>query len=130
MVAKKAPAKTTAAATKTAAKKVSSTTTTAAKKTTAKKTTAKKTTAPPATTVVDDGATAVSAVQNPVVSAADPSGLQPEDSKSAESIAREILAGSRRYGSGKDRVALLTKAGHDAEAVRKAVNRLRRQQNK
>jgi len=123
MVAKKAPAKTTAAATKIAAKKVSSTTTTAAKKTTAKKITAKKTTASPATTVV-------SAVQNPVVSAADPSGLQPEDSKSAESIAREILAGSRRYGSGKDRVALLTKAGHDAEAVRKAVTRLRRQQNK
>ncbi len=75
---------------------------TAAKKTAAKKSAAKKTDSPPVekkTTepnqTVDDIPTSS---PEPVVSAADPSGAQPEDSKSATSIAEDILAGGTRWG--------------------------------
>lgn len=141
MTAKKAPAAKKTVAKKTAAKKTASSTSARAA---AKKTTAKR----PASDVVT-GAEAPDARQNykpqdvgtnkddepvervatappnPVVSAADPSGLQPEDSKSAESIAQEIVNGSRQWNTGRDRDELLKRAGHDPEEVRRAVSRLR-----
>ncbi len=117
---------------KTAAKKTAAKKTTAAKRTAAKKTAAKKTTTAKATTAstpttASSPTTAPTPTSspNPVVSAADPSGAQPEDSKSATSIAEDILAGSQRWNTGRDRVYLLEAAGHDPEAVRKEVNRLR-----
>lgn len=101
---------------KTAASKTTAAKTTAAKRTATKQSVAKK--------VAEEAAPAVAATVP--TSAADPSGLQPEDSKSPESIAEDILRGSKRWGTGRDRVALLKAAGHDPEEVRKAVNRLRR----
>lgn len=66
-----------------------------------------------------------SATPNPVVATADPSGAQPEESKSSTSIAQDILNGSNRWGTGRDRVALLKKAGHDSDEVLKELSRLR-----
>ena len=42
--------------------------------------------------------------------------------KSAEEIAREVIAG--KWGNGADRVNRLTAAGYDAKAVQAVVNRL------
>lgn len=96
-----------------------------AKKSTAKKSKAKKVAVPeaPVTTVP-------TASPDPVVAAADPSGAQPEDSKSPTSIAKEIVGGSQRWNSGRDRDELLKRAGHDPEAVRKEVSRLRAAKNR
>lgn len=73
---------------------------TATKKSPAKKTSAKKTTSKKALT-------------------------QSKDSKTVTLIAKEILNGSHRWGTGRDRVALLKKAGHDSDAVLKEYSRLR-----
>ncbi len=114
-------------ANKTVAKKTTAANKTAAKKMAAKKTTAVKATTASTPTTASSPTTAPTPTSspNPVVSAADPSGAQPEDSKSATSIANDILNGSRRWNTGRDRVYLLKEAGHDPEAVRKEVNRLR-----
>jgi len=116
----------TSASSKGVAKKTAAKKTTAAKRTAAKKTAAKKTTATkPTATATPTTAASPTSSPNPVVSAADPSGAQPEDSKSATSIAEDILAGASRWSSGRERVELLKMSGHDPEAVRKEVNRIR-----
>lgn len=100
-----------------------------AKKTAAPQRTAAKKTAtkavPQTTTTDSDAVPTSSAPPAPIVTTADPSGAQPEDSKSSTSIAQDILNGSTRWGTGRDRVALLKKAGHDPDEVLKEYSRLR-----
>lgn len=47
---------------------------------------------------------------------------------SVTKIAEQILRGSRRWGTGSERDARLAKAGHNVDAVRREVYRLRAQQ--
>lgn len=99
------------------------------KKTAAKKSVAKKA-APRKTAAKKVVLQPAPAPPGPVVATADPSGLQPDESKSVDSVAQEILAGARRWSSGREREILVKKAGFDPEEVRKAVNRARAQRRR
>ena len=105
--------------------------TSAAKKTVAKKTTARKTTARKTTAAKKSAAqeppvnTGDGAPPDPVVATADPSGAQPDDSKSVTSVAEEILDGSRRWGTGRERGIALRAAGFNELEVQREVSRLR-----
>ncbi len=98
---------------------------TSPKKAAAKKTVANKTTAKKVVPETVPAQTIPTSAPNPVYAAADPSGAQPEDSKSATSVAKEILSGGNRWNTGRERDEMLKSAGHDPEAVRKEVSRLR-----
>jgi hypothetical protein len=95
---------------KTAAKKA------APKKTVAKKSVAKKTDAVSATRVDDRAPDSepIPATQLSVVT-----------DDSVTKVSEQILRGSRRWGTGRERDIRLAKAGYDVEAVRREVRRLR-----
>jgi CW_7 repeat len=101
----------------------------AAKKTVAKKAPAKtvakksvaKTTDAPAATRVDDRAPDSAPIPStqPVVAIDD----------SVVKVAAQVLRGSRRWGTGRERDIRLAKAGYDVDAVRREVQRQRHAQS-
>lgn len=107
-----------------ATKKASATKTTAKKAaasggstpTTAKKSVAKQTDAPAATRVDDR------APDSPPIPATSP---VPSADEEITKVAKQILRGNRRWGTGRERDERLAKAGHNVEAVRREVYRLR-----